>query len=208
MRLYVGQTRSGALIARLQALGVGEMTVRGELPPRRRPFAYDNGAFRDWKAGLPFDEPAFRADLDMLRGLSPDFIVCPDIVAGGKESLAISASWSNACRDVALAYIAVQDGMDPDEIGSWLHLFDGVFVGGSLPWKLRTSWRWVALAHEHRKPCHIGRVGTERRIRWAKAIGADSIDSCFPLWCEEWLCDALAALDAEPQPTLAGLVPA
>ena len=47
MIAYVGQTRSRALIVRLVALGVGELVVRGELPARRRPFAYDNGCFRD-----------------------------------------------------------------------------------------------------------------------------------------------------------------
>jgi hypothetical protein len=32
---YVGQTRSRTLIARLAALGLGELVVRGELPAHR-----------------------------------------------------------------------------------------------------------------------------------------------------------------------------
>ena len=40
MRVYVGQTRARAWIARLTDLGIGECTNRGELPPRRTPFFY------------------------------------------------------------------------------------------------------------------------------------------------------------------------
>jgi hypothetical protein len=43
-------------------------------------------------------------------------------------------------------------------------------------------------------PCHIGRVGTYNRTRWARRIGADSIDSALPLWSEENLQRFLAGL--------------
>jgi len=54
-----------------------------------------------------------------------------------------------------------------------------------LPWKLRSAREWVRLAHRHGIKAHVGRVGTERRVAWARRIGADSIDSCLPLWSEE-----------------------
>ena len=60
---YVGQTRSRTLIARLAALGLGELVVRGELPARRRPFAYDNGCYRDWRAGVAFNVTRWTRDL-------------------------------------------------------------------------------------------------------------------------------------------------
>lgn len=72
--------------------------------------------------------------------------------------------------------------------------FSGIFVGGSLPWKLETGAQWVREAHARHLPCHIGRVGTAKRVRWAKASGADSIDSCLPLWSEENLIAFLRAL--------------
>ena len=63
--------------------------------------------------------------------------------------------------------------------------FAGLFVGGSLPWKMRTAFDWVTLAHAHGKPCHIGRVGSPDRVAWAREIGADSIDSSQPLWTND-----------------------
>lgn len=55
---------------------------------------------------------------------------------------------------------------------------------------------WVRFAHARGMPVHIGRVGTARRVRWARRIGADSIDSCVPLWSRENLDVFAAALDS------------
>jgi hypothetical protein len=168
------------------------MTVRGEWPPRRQPYAYDNGAFRDWKAGKPFDEMAFLADLPHL-GFA-DFVVAPDIPADGMRSLRFSLDWGDRIGPRAQLYLAVQDGMCHHAVEDALHRFAGLFVGGTLHWKIRTAAHWVALAHAHDKPCHIGRVGTFPRVRWAQRIGADSIDSCLPLWSEgnfKRFCEAL-----------------
>jgi hypothetical protein len=66
-------------------------------------------------------------------------------------------------------------------IGAALDQFDGLFVGGTLPWKLATAAEWVRVGHAINLPVHIGRVGTGKRVRWAKRIGADSIDSALPL---------------------------
>ena len=53
---------------------------------------------------------------------------------------------------------------------------------------------WVKVAHELGVKCHIGRVGTARRVRWAARIGADSIDSALPLWSKENLAVFIDAL--------------
>lgn len=197
MRAYVGQARGSLLIAELNSLCLGEMTVRKELPPRRTPWAFDNGAFGDWRAGRPFDEAAFRAALLRLplAPVRPDFIVLPDIVAGGLESLAFSASWIAELEAFgAPLYLAVQDGMVPADLAGILPRIGGIFVGGSLPWKLKEAARWVSFAHSHGLPCHIGRVGTARRVIWARRIGADSIDSSLPLFSRENLAAFVRAL--------------
>lgn len=183
----MGQTRSSALIRRLEEEGLGECVCPEEWPPRRRPFFLDNGAFRAWRAGRPFDEVAFTRTLALAAGA--DFVVAPDVVAGGAASLDLSRSWLH--RLDGRVYLAVQDGMDP---GVDLAGFDGVFVGGTLPWKLARGAEWVEAAHRAGRPCHIGRVGTPRRVAWARAIGADSIDSCLPLWSSGQLESFLAAL--------------
>lgn len=196
MIAYVGQTRSRALIATLVQHGIGEVVVRGELPARRPKFLHDCGAFRDWRAGRPFDVTRWHRDMRWMsyRGILPDFVVVPDIVAGGLASLAWSAFWRDTVPEEFPAYLAVQDGMTAADVVPHLPRYRGIFVGGSLPWKLATGAAWVQLASGHGLRCHIGRVGTAARVRWARSIGASSIDSCLPLRAGEHLAAFLAAL--------------
>lgn len=196
MKVYVGQTRAKRLILELAALGIGECTVRHELPPRRLPFFLDNGAFRDWKAGLPFDEVAFVASLAKCAGLGlkPDFVIAPDVVMGGRESLAISNAWSERLAGLPL-YLAVQNGMSAADVAPHLWRYAGVFVGGDLAWKKATGVSWVDLAHEHGLKAHLARAGTARRVEWAHDVGFDSLDSSLPLWASRNLRPFLGALD-------------
>lgn len=184
VRVYVGQTRSRKLIAELLEFGFREITQRHEFPPRRTPWALDNGAFGDWRAKREFNAEQFSDALSKSAAYAsrPDFVVVPDRVAAGMDSLELSLQWQKRCAEVGPAYLVVQDGMTTEAVTDALSMFDGVFVGGSLPWKIATGSQWVEVAHRCGKPCHIGRVGTPRRVAWAKRIGADSIDSCLPLW--------------------------
>ena len=185
MNVYLGQTRSGAWIHMLKSYGFGECVSRGEFPPRRTPWFMDNGAFGDWLAGRGFDVAAYEKDLGKLLAsdLRHSFLVVPDLVAQGHDSLRFSLQWVERLYSIAPLYFVVQDGMG-EEIACEMKPFAGLFVGGSLPWKLKTGAQWVSLAHELGLRCHIGRVGTERRVRWARRIGADSIDSSLPLFSE------------------------
>jgi hypothetical protein len=209
MIVYVGQTRSRALMATLDRHAVREFVVRGELPARRTSFgfAHDNGAYRDWRAGRAFNVVRWDRDMRWIsyRGIVPDFVVVPDIVAGGLASLAWSAAWRDVVPAEFPAYLAVQDGMTARDVIPHLARYAGIFVGGSLPWKLATGAAWVQLARERGLRCHIGRVGTAARVRWARAAGATSIDSCLPLRAEEHLAAFLAAIrDADQVATAAG----
>lgn len=204
MRIYVGQTRAADLTRRLWTLGLGECTARGELPPRRRPWFYDNGAFKDWTAGKPFDKEAFLSDLDSIyRAIDrPEWIVLPDIVAGGVESLEYSSRWVHRCRGLAPLYLAVQDGMTETDVAPLLPHVAGLFVGGTLGWKVSTGRAWARFAHENQRRCHVGRVGTPRRVKWAMRIDADSIDSALPLWSEDNLTRFLGAMEPSNQHAL------
>jgi len=205
---YVGQTRSRALIEILNQHGIGEVVVRGELPARRPRFLYDNGAYRDWRAGRPFHVARWLRDMRWMRdrGIVPDFVVVPDIVAGGLASLAWSAYWRDIVPEVFPAYLAVQDGMSATDVIPHLPHYNGIFVGGSLPWKVATGVAWARLARDLNLGCHIGRVGTAARVRWAYTAGATSIDSCLPLRAEAHLAAFLGALEecaaqAAPSPS-------
>lgn len=186
MKVYLGQTRSAGWTHRLASCGFGEMTQPEELPARRRPYVFDNGAFKAWRSGKPFDAGKYSRALARIIATDdrPDFIVTPDKVAAGLESLAFSLEWVERLRVVAPVYLVVQDGMTERDVQSVLDKFDGLFVGGSLAWKYQTGAAWVEFAHCFAMPCHVGRVGTEKQVRWALRIGADSIDSCTPLWAE------------------------
>lgn len=194
--IYIGQTRSRKLIIRLSEMGFGECTNRGELPPRRRPWFADNGAFKDWRSNAEFDAQKYTADLARYEELDPAFIVAPDVVAGGMASAAFSLQWVKRMREActALIYLVVQNGMNHQRTARIAKHFDGIFVGGTLSWKIRSGEGWVRFAHERGLPCHIGRVGTPNRVRWARRIGADSIDSCLPLWSEDNLQRFLSAV--------------
>ena len=167
----------------------GELPAAREIRPRLR-------AFRDWRADRPFDVTRWDRDMRWMlyRGIRPDFVVVPDIVAGGLASVAWSAFWRDTVPEEFPAYLAVQDGMTAADVVPHLPPYAGIFVGGSLPWKLATSAAWVQLARGHGLHCYIGRVGTAARVRWARSIGASSIDSCLPLRAGEHLAAFLAAL--------------
>ena len=213
MRAYCGQTRSQTLSDRLAAARIGECTVRGELLSRMRsPWFYDNGAYRDWKDGREFNSMRFERDMRrisyshgnpaarLVDDGSPDFVVLPDLVAKGPESLRFTAEWRWYTRDLP-SYVAVQDGMTESTVARFLDdaissevPYVGLFVGGTLEWKLDTSAAWVRFAHARGLRCHIGRVGVPDRVLWAHEIGADSIDSCLPIMHKHHLENFLAAL--------------
>jgi len=208
MQAYVGQTRSKKLIKALAHAGIGECTCPDEFPPRRFPWFLDNGAYKMHSAGGPIEWTAFT---DALRHLKywpqPEFIVVPDIVAGGWESLKLSLHWRHILADTSgLAsreyfgtdgvnlYLAVQDGMDPFLMQSAISLFNGLFVGGTREWKWRTLSDWCAVGRETSVPVHVGRCGTLRGVAEAKMYNVDSIDSSFPLWEMSRLENFIAAV--------------
>ena len=144
-------------------------------------WALDNGAYRAYTRNTEFDEERFLNTVyNKLPkcGLDPDFITVPDIVAS-KESFKFSLKWRERLSDLNNYswYLVVQDGMVVDQVEKEISKFDGLFVGGTVKWKIATGKDWIELAHSYSLPCHIGKVGTYKRLVWAIRIGADSIDS-------------------------------
>ena len=142
-------------------------------------FALDNGAFSAYVNRAIWDEARFyrlvRQIVDL--GVTPTFVVLPDIVAGGLQSLARSMEHVGKLPDDWRKYLPVQDGMSVyDLIPAVITRIDGVFVGGSVVWKWRTAKDWCEFAHRVGLDCHIGRVNTERQILAARHAGADSVD--------------------------------
>lgn len=165
---------------------MGMIVQRGELgyvDPRCL-WAYDNGAWRDFVAGTPFDCEAFLRDLTILDALPasamPSFLTLPDVVAGGQESLAFSLSWIDRVPrgERWRWFIVVQDGMTVEQVRQAIieHDLAGIFIGGSDEFK-KSSPQWVRLAHDLGLRCHFGRASSLKKVAWARAAGCDSCDS-------------------------------
>ncbi|ADI02582.1 hypothetical protein Slip_1827 [Syntrophothermus lipocalidus DSM 12680] len=183
MIFITGDTRNTKLITILRHYGWGRMVINKKIHPYPgEPWGFDNGAFRDWRSGKPFDEVAFMHRLDMAYSIgTPYMAVVPDIVAGGKRSLEFSLRWLERLPRQWPWYLAVQDGIQLQDVEEVLPLFSGILLGGTDRFKT-TAWYWKQLAHKHRKKFHYARAGTPRKIELARQISADSVDSAFPLW--------------------------
>lgn len=140
-------------------------------------FAIDNGAWAAYASGTPFRADLFTALVERVGALA-DFVIIPDIVAGGKKSLEFSCSWLPYLQSLRLLLLPVQDGMRLKTVGDLLrgHPNIGIFLGGSTEWKLRTMYGWGMVAHSLGRHYHVGRVNTRRRIRLAAECGAHSFD--------------------------------
>jgi hypothetical protein len=139
-------------------------------------YALDNGAWTAYQQKKPFNVELFKKLVENL-GAGADWVACPDIVAGGLESLAFSMSWLPWClARVRLVLIPVQDGMTADDVRPLLGPLVGIFVGGTTEWKLETLPVWGRLAAETGCYLHIGRVNSAKRIKACAFVGADSFD--------------------------------
>ncbi len=144
------------------------------------PYVLDNGAWPCREVGVPW-KPAPMLRLLERLGAGAEWVVLPDIVAGGEASLAHSLSFlADHPRELAglkLA-LAVQDGMTIESVRTALleNPVDLIFVGGSTEWKWRTAHVWAALGHELGKRVHVGRVNGLRRAQLCRDMGIASVD--------------------------------
>jgi len=151
---------------------------------------FDNGAFASHAKSEAFPASLFykrlvdiytKVRIGTLR--APDFIVIPDIVGGGERSLSFSMEWMKFLDSTKLSefsyYLALQDGMRPEAVEELIreNRVDGLFLGGTKPWKYATGAKWCELARKYGLKIHAGGVGVVSKIAWAEACGFDSVDS-------------------------------
>jgi len=187
MQILIGENTSHRVTDLVLREGWGRMWVYRKISalPNER-WGFDNGVFKVWDKRGPmradqFDEPGYLSRLARARDVGrPYLAVAPDLPAAGSDSLNFSLRWRDRLADWPW-YLAVQDGMTTDDVAPHIAGFDGVFVGGSTPFKM-TLPDWVSFAHEHGRKCHYARCTSPKRLHWAKSLGCDSIDSSQPLW--------------------------
>lgn len=161
------------------------------------------------------------ADNDCFKGLDPRayvrmldavvdtpgrclFVAVPDVVADAHATAALFEVWWRALARRGLpAALVAQDGIE--DLQRWLSMawprVDALFIGGSTAWKLGASAEaLVAEAKRRGKWVHMGRVNSDRRIRYAASIGCDSIDGTkWVRWRDAYLNSGLDLVSREVQ---------
>ena len=136
------------------------------------PYALDNGAWTAHQQERPFDSTAFRTVVAKL-GADADWVVAPDVVAGGLDSLALTRYWLPWCLErCQRVLIAVQDGIVPADVEGLLSERVGIAIGGSTEWKEEQLGRRIWSASW----LHCLRVNSSRRIAMCTAAGVHSFD--------------------------------
>ncbi len=181
--------------------------INNNITISKMPYFFDNGAYKSYRDGDEFNGKLFIKKLWELEArmqfgfaLEADFIVLPDIVAGGDESLDFSLQWSEYIDDNLAHvsrhnhfYLPVQNDMDMDNVERVIkrRMVDGLFVGGTKQWKYSDGHKWVELAHRYGLPVHVGGIGSKKDIEWARTVGFDSVDSGIAMIHPHHLKDVL-----------------
>jgi hypothetical protein len=173
---YASRTGTRTTLAALRGAGWRLLvSATGVWRTEGFPYALDNGAWTSFQQGRPFDEGLFTGLVAQL-GAGADWVVAPDIVAGGLKSLAYTEAWLPRLTQYH-ALVAVQDGMEEADVRPLLSPGRvGLFVGGSTEWKVATIPQWGRLAREAGCYLHVGRVNTAKRMRLCMVSGANSFD--------------------------------
>ncbi len=176
--MYLANPCGPAVIDSMQAgtLGFIDTPAQGNKRPEGVTWCADNGCYSD-----KWDEAKWWKFLvdNAHDAATCLFAVAPDVVGDAWATHLKSMPWLPKIRALGypVAYVA-QDGARADRL-PWDH-FDCLFVGGTTEWKLGTVAR--ALVYEAKKRgkwVHCGRVNSERRFEYMRAIGCDSADGTY-----------------------------
>lgn len=178
MIVYASSTGTRQNLCAMNEHGV-RLLFSAAAPQLYRPgwrYALDNGAWTAHQSGADFPWDDWRRCV-VDWGAGADWCVAPDVVGGGRDSLALSVKWLpwmlSRCRRVV---IAVQDGVSAQDVAPHLGPRVGVAIGGSTEWKEAQlgSPEWRRACRQRGAWLHALRVNTQRRIKLAS--GFDSID--------------------------------
>lgn len=163
-------------VMRSGQLGFIDTPAQANHRPRGVVWCMDNGCFSD-----RFDEEKWWAYLERHAHDAGTclFAVAPDVVGDAQATLERSLPWLGRIRELGypVAFVA-QDGFESTAV-PWPD-FDVLFIGGSTAFKLGPHARAaVTEAKARGKWVHMGRVNSERRYEYARAIGCDSADGTY-----------------------------
>lgn len=207
--IYLATASGPAVRAAIAAGHLGQLVTPNSgnrIVPGAR-FAIDNGAYGDRWDMHRWDHILDRHMHGVLDAPMRDpgcmWAVVPDVVDDAEATNRLWARWWSAPmrRGYRLAYVA-QPGVRYIPAGA-----KAVFLGGSDPaWKYGPEARAVAeLAKDRGLWLHMGRVNSLRRLRYAQALGCDSVDGTFLAYAPDRNLPALLRwLRLADQPPLFG----
>ncbi len=196
MKLYT-TTGTIKLRERCRELDVGLMMVNHWRNPEQWSyFAIDNGCYSAYAQGIEWNPTQFIKILYKCKqlGYKPDFVVIPDIVGGGIQSLIKSEIWGELLKAEFpdwKFYLAIQDGMTYGDVAISKLLLKrkiaGLFIGGTMDWKMKNIEIWSDYAKQWNLKIHVGRIGPLESIKKCDEAGIDSIDSTSWVQNKGWL---------------------
>lgn len=136
----------------------------------------DNGCFsKRWDVGR------WLATLERYQGVPGClWAVVPDVVGDARGTNSLWCRWMHAVLDrgYRAAYV-LQDGCRGIPLGA-----SAVFVGGTDEFKLGPQARRLVEIAKTETGCwaHMGRVNSLKRLRYAQAIGCDSVDGTYAVF--------------------------
>ena len=183
MIIIVARNETHHAVKICQQHGWGRMYItRTPNPYPGEPWAWDNGAYQAHLRGRELNITEWKRRTQLAADKPPPYLaVLPDIVAGGQRSLELSYRHIQDLPRNWPKYIAVQDGIEPDDITPLLPYISGIFLGGTTAYK-QTAAAWAHYAHNNSKRFHYARASTRRKLQDAIQCGADSIDTAAPIW--------------------------
>ena len=138
--------------------------------PLTRPFAIDNGGFKD------LDVPGLMSLLarEAKHRENCLFVAAPDVVGSAQRTLELFAHFAPMLDGWRIALVC-QDGQEMLPI-PWQQI-SAVFIGGSTSWKCSQHVEQIIkTAKILGKHVHAGRVNTPERWSWFEEQGVDSAD--------------------------------
>ena len=152
------------------------------------PIACDNSAYSG------FDEDRYTRMVNRIGEIPIEWITLPDVVGDAETTSAMFLEWHDRLSpNLPRAYVG-QDGSEDLEL-PWEH-FRCFFVGGTTEWKLSGAARdMMKEAQIRKKWVHVGRVNSDKRLRYCFGLNVDSVDgSGYSRWQQRELVPALNLL--------------
>ena len=147
------------------------------------PYALDNGAFSCWDMRENvFDDNKWSEMLPkwkrlvfwaQCQELKPLWAIVPDVVGDAKRTLERWAEYAPILQEASIPLaLAVQDGMEKDDVRDLAIQPDVICVGGTTDWKWATVEKWCRCFDR----VHLLRCNSPTKLYELEAMGVESCD--------------------------------